>query len=137
MRVFFFLSQTQKNIHANTHIHTHKHTYKHTHTVLALKVNTTLQQLYLGNNKLVPLDCLQLHSLLNFNRSLKLLDLRNNNCQVPFFLLLSLSLSLPFFLSLSFFLLLFPPFFFINYFFEVYFFIFIFTLNYFFDFIYE
>lgn len=51
-------------------------------TVAALKVNETLKELYLADNKLLPSDGIQLGSLLRYNRTLHLLDLRNNHLQV-------------------------------------------------------
>lgn len=51
-------------------------------TVAALKVNETLKELYLADNKLMPSDGIQLGSLLRYNRTLHLLDLRNNHLQV-------------------------------------------------------
>lgn len=50
--------------------------------VAALKVNETLKELYLADNKLMPSDGIQLGSLLRYNRTLHLLDLRNNHLQV-------------------------------------------------------
>lgn len=49
--------------------------------VAALKLNTTLQELYLGENKISPADGLQLGNLLRSNSVLELLDLRSNNLQ--------------------------------------------------------
>lgn len=49
--------------------------------VAALKVNETLKELYLADNKLMPSDGIQLGSLLRYNRTLHLLDLRNNHLQ--------------------------------------------------------
>lgn len=54
--------------------------------VAALKVNETLKELYLADNKLLPSDGIQLGSLLRYNRTLHLLDLRNNHLQDTGFL---------------------------------------------------
>lgn len=51
-------------------------------TVAALKMNETLQELFLADNKLMPTDGVQLGNLLRYNHKLSLLDLRNNHLQV-------------------------------------------------------
>ena len=48
----------------------------------ALKMNETLQELFLADNKLVPTDGAQLGNLLRYNHRLGLLDLRNNHLAV-------------------------------------------------------
>lgn len=49
--------------------------------VAALKVNEILQELFLGDNKLMASDGIQIGNLLKFNHKLQLLDLRNNHFQ--------------------------------------------------------
>ncbi|CAE1236516.1 PPP1R37 [Acanthosepion pharaonis] len=49
--------------------------------VAALKVNEILQELFLGDNKLMASDGIQIGNLLKFNHKLQLLDLRNNHLQ--------------------------------------------------------
>ncbi|CAL1266856.1 unnamed protein product [Larinioides sclopetarius] len=49
--------------------------------VAALKLNNTLLELYLGENKICSADGLQLGNLLRSNSTLELLDLRTNNLQ--------------------------------------------------------
>ncbi|XP_035225893.1 protein phosphatase 1 regulatory subunit 37-like [Stegodyphus dumicola] len=49
--------------------------------VAALKLNNTLLELYLGDNKICSADGLQLGNLLRSNSTLELLDLRSNNLQ--------------------------------------------------------
>ncbi|KAH9509319.1 hypothetical protein Btru_046769 [Bulinus truncatus] len=49
--------------------------------VAALKMNETLQELFLADNKLMPTDGVQLGNLLRYNHKLSLLDLRNNHLQ--------------------------------------------------------
>ncbi|CAG5133934.1 unnamed protein product, partial [Candidula unifasciata] len=49
--------------------------------VAALKMNETLQELFLADNKLLPTDGIQLGNLLHYNHKLALLDLRNNHLQ--------------------------------------------------------
>ena len=53
-------------------------------TVWGLRTNTLLQDLYLGHNKLTPEDAKLLGSLLITNRTIRLLDLRNNRLQVGY-----------------------------------------------------
>jgi hypothetical protein len=57
--------------------------------VAAIKFNEVLRELFLADNKLTPSDGVQLGSLLKTNRTLSLLDLRNNLLQVtmPSFLI--------------------------------------------------
>jgi protein phosphatase 1 regulatory subunit 37 len=50
--------------------------------VAAVKFNEVLRELFLADNKLTPSDGVQLGSLLKTNRTLSLLDLRNNLLQV-------------------------------------------------------
>ena len=47
-------------------------------------MNDTLSELYLGENKLVASDSIQLGNILKHNNSLTLLDVRNNSLQVKF-----------------------------------------------------
>lgn len=49
--------------------------------VAALKMNETLQELFLAENKLMPSDGVQLGNLVRYNHYLGLLDLRNNHLQ--------------------------------------------------------
>ena len=49
---------------------------------MALKQNTSIRDLYLAENRLVPSDAIHLGSMLKHNRGVKLLDLRNNHIQV-------------------------------------------------------
>ncbi|ELT97355.1 hypothetical protein CAPTEDRAFT_218827 [Capitella teleta] len=49
--------------------------------VAALKMNGTVRELFLADNKLMPSDGIQLGSLLKFNHRLQLLDVRNNHLQ--------------------------------------------------------
>ncbi|XP_005095190.1 protein phosphatase 1 regulatory subunit 37 homolog isoform X2 [Aplysia californica] len=49
--------------------------------VAALKMNETLQELFLADNKLMPTDGAQLGTLMRYNHKLSLLDLRNNHLQ--------------------------------------------------------
>ncbi|KAK3702635.1 hypothetical protein RRG08_042624 [Elysia crispata] len=49
--------------------------------VAALKMNETLQELFLAENKLMPSDGVQLGNLMRYNHYLGLLDLRNNHLQ--------------------------------------------------------
>lgn len=51
-------------------------------TVAALKMNETLKELFLGDNKFMPTDGVQIGNLLKYNHKLELLDLRNNHLQV-------------------------------------------------------
>lgn len=51
-------------------------------TVAALKMNETLKELFIGDNKLMSTDGIQVGNLLKFNHKLELLDLRNNHLQV-------------------------------------------------------
>ena len=51
-------------------------------TVAALKMNETLKELFIGDNKLMSTDGVQVGNLLKFNHKLELLDLRNNHLQV-------------------------------------------------------
>ncbi|XP_071963563.1 uncharacterized protein [Antedon mediterranea] len=48
---------------------------------LALKLNQTLRDIFLAENRLVASDAIQLGSMLKHNKGLKLLDLRNNHLQ--------------------------------------------------------
>ena len=50
--------------------------------VAALKMNVTLRELFLADNRLVSTDALQIANLLKFNTVLQLLDIRNNLIQV-------------------------------------------------------
>jgi len=50
--------------------------------VAALKLNETLKELFIGDNKLLPTDGVQIGNLLKYNHCLQLLDLRNNHLQV-------------------------------------------------------
>ncbi|KAL4238283.1 hypothetical protein ACF0H5_002995 [Mactra antiquata] len=49
--------------------------------VAALKMNEILKELFLGDNKFMPTDGVQIGNLLKYNHSLELLDLRNNHLQ--------------------------------------------------------
>lgn len=49
--------------------------------VAAIKLNNTLRELYLGENKIIAADGIQLGNLLQANSTLELLDLRSNNLQ--------------------------------------------------------
>lgn len=49
--------------------------------VAALKMNETLKELFIGDNKLMSTDGIQVGNLLKFNHKLELLDLRNNHLQ--------------------------------------------------------
>ncbi|XP_033634987.1 protein phosphatase 1 regulatory subunit 37-like [Asterias rubens] len=49
--------------------------------LMALKQNTSIRDLYLAENRLVPSDAIHLGSMLKHNRGVKLLDLRNNHIQ--------------------------------------------------------
>ncbi|XP_063692304.1 protein phosphatase 1 regulatory subunit 37-like [Bolinopsis microptera] len=60
--------------------------------VWGLRTNTLLQDLYLGHNKLTPEDAKLLGSLLITNRTIRLLDLRNNRLQDTGVLFLSSAL---------------------------------------------
>ena len=51
-------------------------------SVAALKMNEILKELFLADNKLMPSDGIQIGSLLKYNHTLELLDLRNNHLQV-------------------------------------------------------
>lgn len=50
--------------------------------VAALKLNTTLRELFLAENKISPADGFQLGNLLRTNTHLELLDLSNNKLGV-------------------------------------------------------
>ena len=50
--------------------------------VAALKMNEVLKELFIGDNKLMSTDGVQVGNLLKFNHKLELLDLRNNHLQV-------------------------------------------------------
>ena len=50
--------------------------------VAALKMNEILKELFIGDNKLMPTDGVQVGNLLKYNHRLELLDLRNNHLQV-------------------------------------------------------
>ena len=50
--------------------------------VAAIKLNESVRELYLADNKLMPTDGVQLGNLLKLNRSLTVLDVRNNHLQV-------------------------------------------------------
>jgi protein phosphatase 1 regulatory subunit 37 len=56
--------------------------------VAAIKFNEVLRELFLADNKLTPSDGVQLGSLLKTNRTLSLLDLRNNLLQVMLLVLI-------------------------------------------------
>lgn len=58
----------------------------------AVKFNHTLQDLFLGDNKLISSDGQTLGAMLKGNDHLQLLDLRNNPLQVPFLIYLLLQL---------------------------------------------
>lgn len=49
--------------------------------VAALKMNEILKELFIGDNKLMSTDGVQVGNLLKFNHKLELLDLRNNHLQ--------------------------------------------------------
>ncbi|CAK8694768.1 uncharacterized protein LOC143446242 [Clavelina lepadiformis] len=49
--------------------------------VAALRMNVTLRELFLADNRLISTDALQLANLLKFNSVLQLLDVRNNHIQ--------------------------------------------------------
>ena len=51
-------------------------------TVAAVKMNEILKELFIGDNKFMPTDGVQLGNLLKYNHKLELLDLRNNHLQV-------------------------------------------------------
>ncbi len=51
-------------------------------TVAALRMNVTLQELFLADNQLLISDALQLGNLLRCNSTIHLLDIRNNLIQV-------------------------------------------------------
>ena len=55
--------------------------------VTALRMNVTLRELFLADNRLVSTDALQIANLLKFNTVLQLLDIRNNLIQVNSFIL--------------------------------------------------
>jgi len=95
MILIFCLHNFCFNVHAGTHTHTHTHTDRErgrgerdvlnvhiTYTAQALKMNDTLLELYLADNKLMPTDGIQLGNLLRYNFTLQLLDVRNNHLQV-------------------------------------------------------
>ena len=48
----------------------------------ALKYNTILEDLFLGDNDLQAADGVSIGAMLNVNRTLQLLDLRNNSFRV-------------------------------------------------------
>lgn len=48
-----------------------------------MKFNENLQELWLGSNHLGPEDGQHLGSILRTNHTLRVLDLRDNNLQVP------------------------------------------------------
>ena len=50
-------------------------------TVAALKLNTNLRELYLGDNKICSADGVQIGNLLRANACLDILDLRKNHIQ--------------------------------------------------------
>ena len=50
--------------------------------VMAIKMNETLRELYLADNRLMPSDCIQLGKMLKCNNHLQLLDVRNNHLLV-------------------------------------------------------
>jgi len=52
--------------------------------VAALKMNETLRELFIGENKMTATDGVQIGNLLKYNHRLELLDLRNNHLQVGF-----------------------------------------------------
>ena len=64
---------------------------KFSFTVAALKMNETLTELSIGDNKFMPTDGVHIGNLLKYNHKLELLDLRNNHLQVVY---VSLTLSL-------------------------------------------
>lgn len=49
--------------------------------VSSIKFNTSVRELYLGENKICSADCVQLGNLLRGNSYLNVLDLRNNLIQ--------------------------------------------------------
>ncbi|XP_072031024.1 uncharacterized protein [Amphiura filiformis] len=49
--------------------------------MVALKVNASIRDLFLAENRLVPSDAIQIGAMLKHNRGLRLLDLRNNHLQ--------------------------------------------------------
>ena len=51
-------------------------------TVAAIKMNDTLRELFLADNKLMPSDGIQLGNMLKLNHTLHVLDVRNNHLQV-------------------------------------------------------
>ena len=51
-------------------------------TVCAFKLNTSVKELYLGENNLSPSDGAHLYQLITGNATLELLDLRHNRLQV-------------------------------------------------------
>ncbi len=51
-------------------------------TATALKYNTILEELYLGDNDLQPADGVSIGAMLGANSTLQLLDLRNNGFRV-------------------------------------------------------
>ena len=51
-------------------------------TATALKYNTLLEELYLGDNDLQPADGVSIGAMLSANKTLQLLDLRNNGFRV-------------------------------------------------------
>lgn len=67
----------------------------------AVKFNHTLQDLFLGDNKLISSDGQTLGAMLKGNDHLQLLDLRNNPLQVPFLIYLLLQLGSSSFLSVK------------------------------------
>ena len=55
-------------------------------------MNEILKELFIGDNKLMSTDGVQVGNLLKFNHRLELLDLRNNHLQVHITLHRALSL---------------------------------------------
>jgi protein phosphatase 1 regulatory subunit 37 len=45
-------------------------------------MNEILKELFIGDNKFMPTDGVQIGNLLKYNHKLELLDLRNNHLQV-------------------------------------------------------
>ena len=57
-------------------------------TATALKYNTLLEDLYLGDNDLQSADGVSIGTMLSANKTLQLLDLRNNSFRVSVICLL-------------------------------------------------
>lgn len=94
--LFGFYQSLKKNI-TLCFFHSFTHTHPPWFAVAALKMNETLQELFLADNRLMPSDGIQLGNLLKYNHSLTLLDLRNNHLQVVLQLLHYIFIYFPYF----------------------------------------